>query len=145
MPQPAESKKRALAITLKLFGEEHSNTANSYHELGVTQHSQGDYAAAAESARRALAIRLKITVWWRTFKHRRQLSFIRGYTTLTRRLCRSCRVKETCTCYQTKTVWWRTFKHRWQLSWIRGYTTLTRRLCRSCWVKPQLQSQRNVH
>ena len=55
------SKKRALAIRLKLFGEERSQTAGSYHELGVTPHSLGDYTLAAESIKRALAaIRLKL-------------------------------------------------------------------------------------
>ena len=55
-----ESNKRALEIALKLFGEEHSETADSYHLLGITQHSLKDYDSAAESASRALAIRLTL-------------------------------------------------------------------------------------
>ena len=33
-----QSKERALAIHIKLFGEEHESTANSYKGLGTTQH-----------------------------------------------------------------------------------------------------------
>ena len=52
--------KRALDIRIKLFGEEHPMTADSYHSLGVTQHSLSDYTAALESAKRALDIRIKL-------------------------------------------------------------------------------------
>ena len=38
-----QSTQRALEIRLKLFGEQHSSTAESYHSLGVTQHEQGDF------------------------------------------------------------------------------------------------------
>ena len=51
-----QSKKRALDITIKLFGEEHSKTADSYHSVGVTQHSLRDYIAALKSKKRALDI-----------------------------------------------------------------------------------------
>ena len=51
-----ESKKRALNIRLKVLGEEHSQTADSYHSLGVTQHSLGDFVSALESNKRALNI-----------------------------------------------------------------------------------------
>ena len=34
---------RALAIRIKLFGEEHGSTANSYRQLGVTRHNMGDF------------------------------------------------------------------------------------------------------
>ena len=37
-----DSEKHALEIRLKLFGEEHPSTADSYHSLGVTHHSLGD-------------------------------------------------------------------------------------------------------
>ena len=37
-----QSKQRALAIRIKLFGEEHESTADSYRELGVTQHQMKD-------------------------------------------------------------------------------------------------------
>ena len=40
------SHKRALAIRIKLFGEEHESTADSYRELGVTQHQIHDYKTA---------------------------------------------------------------------------------------------------
>ena len=36
-----QSHQRALAIRIKLFGEEHESTADSYRELGVTQHEYG--------------------------------------------------------------------------------------------------------
>ena len=38
-----QSDQRALAIRIKLFGEEHESTADSYRELGVTQHNMGDF------------------------------------------------------------------------------------------------------
>ena len=55
-----ESEKRALNIRLKVLGEEHSQTAHSYHELGLTQHSLGDFVSALESNKRALNISLKV-------------------------------------------------------------------------------------
>ena len=56
----ADSAKHALAIRLKLFGEEHPEIADSYYELGAAQHLLEDYTSATESASRALAIRLKL-------------------------------------------------------------------------------------
>ncbi|PFX12424.1 Nephrocystin-3 [Stylophora pistillata] len=53
------SKKRALDIRLKALGEDHSQTADSYHQVGVTQHSLGDFVSALESNKHALDIRLK--------------------------------------------------------------------------------------
>ena len=38
-----DSKQHALNICLKLFGEEHKDTADSYYSLGITQHSLGDF------------------------------------------------------------------------------------------------------
>ncbi|CAH3151720.1 unnamed protein product [Pocillopora meandrina] len=55
-----ESNKRALNIKLKVLGEKHLKTADSYHELGATQHSRGDFVSALESNKRALNIRLKV-------------------------------------------------------------------------------------
>ena len=49
----------ALDMRIKLFGEEHSKTADSYLSVGVTQHSLGNYTAALESTKRALDIRTK--------------------------------------------------------------------------------------
>ena len=55
-----ESDKRALNIRLKVLGEEHSQTADSYHSLGVTQHSLGDFLSALGLDKRALNVRLKV-------------------------------------------------------------------------------------
>ena len=55
-----ESDKRALNISLKVLGEEHSQTAHSYDSLGVTQHSLGDFVSALQSAKCALDIRMKL-------------------------------------------------------------------------------------
>ena len=52
--------KHALEIRRKLFGEEHASTADSYHGLGVTHHSLGDFKAALDSMKHALEIRLKL-------------------------------------------------------------------------------------
>ena len=41
-----QSHQRALDIQLKLFGEDHESTADSYRELGVTQCNMHDYSAA---------------------------------------------------------------------------------------------------
>ena len=43
----------------KLFGEEHSSTANSYHSIGVAKHEQGDFTLAIQPKQRALDIRRK--------------------------------------------------------------------------------------
>ncbi|XP_078370488.1 uncharacterized protein LOC144654274 isoform X2 [Oculina patagonica] len=59
-PEALELKKRALDIRRKVFGEEHPETAVSYHSVGVTQHSLGDYISALESVKRALDIRRKV-------------------------------------------------------------------------------------
>ena len=45
---------------IKLFGDEHKCTADSYFNLGVTQHEMKDYKAALQSKQRALAIRIKL-------------------------------------------------------------------------------------
>ena len=55
-----QSHQRALAIRIKLFGEEHESTADSYRGLGVTQHQMHDYQAALQSHQRALAIRINL-------------------------------------------------------------------------------------
>ncbi|XP_078370506.1 uncharacterized protein LOC144654284 isoform X2 [Oculina patagonica] len=55
-----KAKKLALDIRQKLFGEDHSKTADSYHSVGVTQHLMGDYTSALDSAKRALEIRRKL-------------------------------------------------------------------------------------
>ena len=37
----SQSDQRALAIRIKLFGEEHESTVDSYSQLGVTQNQMG--------------------------------------------------------------------------------------------------------
>ena len=54
------SQQRALNICLKLFGEEHASTADSYHGLGVIQDSLGDIKLALESYLRSSHIRFKL-------------------------------------------------------------------------------------
>ena len=55
-----KSKQRALDIRVKLFGEEHPDSAKSYFSLGVTQHALGDFLAALQSKQCALDIRVKL-------------------------------------------------------------------------------------
>ena len=43
-----QSKQRALETRIKLFGEEHQSTADSYYELGITQHKMGVFKAALQ-------------------------------------------------------------------------------------------------
>ena len=45
---------------IKLFGDEHESTADSYFNLGVAQHQTKDYKAALQSHQRALAIRIEL-------------------------------------------------------------------------------------
>ena len=54
------SQQRALDIRIKLLGEEHSSTADSYSSLGVTHYQQGDFTSALQSKQRALDSRLKL-------------------------------------------------------------------------------------
>ena len=51
---------RALAICIKLFGEEHESTADSYRELSVRQANMHDYASGLQSYQRALPILIKV-------------------------------------------------------------------------------------
>ena len=44
-----QSNQRALDIRIKLFGEEHESTADSFRQLGVTQHMMGDFTSALQS------------------------------------------------------------------------------------------------
>ena len=48
-----------LDIKVKLFGEQHSNIAESYLSLGDTQHALGDFTSARQSFQRALDIRVR--------------------------------------------------------------------------------------
>ena len=47
-----QCEQRSLVIRRKLFGEEHSSTADSYHALGVTQRKLGDFSSALQSKQR---------------------------------------------------------------------------------------------
>ena len=49
-----------MAIRIKVFGEEHERTADSYFNLGATQYQMHDYTSAPQSYQRALAIRIKV-------------------------------------------------------------------------------------
>ena len=51
---------RALDIRVILFGEEHPDTAQSYVNLGVTQHALGNFSSALQSDQDALDIRVKL-------------------------------------------------------------------------------------
>ena len=55
-----QSHQRALEIRIKLFGDEHERTADSYRELGVTQLQMRDYKAAHQSEQHAIVIRIKL-------------------------------------------------------------------------------------
>ena len=55
-----QSKERALDIRVKVFGEEHPDTAEYYLSLGVTQFTSGDVLSALQSFQRALEIRIKL-------------------------------------------------------------------------------------
>ncbi len=55
-----EYHKKSLVIREKVLGEEHSNTAASYNELGWVYHSLGIYEKALESHQKALTIRKKV-------------------------------------------------------------------------------------
>ena len=59
-PHALQATEQALLVTKMLFGEEHESTADSYRELGVTQHAMHDYKAALQSHQRALDIRIKL-------------------------------------------------------------------------------------
>ena len=45
---------------MKLFGEEHSEMAESYHSVRATQHSLGNYISTLKSKKRAYDIRMKV-------------------------------------------------------------------------------------
>jgi tetratricopeptide (TPR) repeat protein len=60
------SKQKALEKILNIHGEDHSDTALSYNNIGVTQYEMKDYKSALESLQHALQIRLK-PVWRRSF------------------------------------------------------------------------------
>ena len=51
---------RALAIRIKLYGEERESTSDSYRLLGVRQVNMHEYASALQSYQRALTIRIKV-------------------------------------------------------------------------------------
>ena len=55
-----ESQQHALHITLKLFGQDHSDTAKSYETIGDTQSEIEDYISTLDAYQQALQIRLKL-------------------------------------------------------------------------------------
>ena len=55
-----QSHQLALAIRIKLFGEQHESTTDSYRRLSVTQYEMYDYIAALQSDQLALGIRIKL-------------------------------------------------------------------------------------
>ena len=55
-----QSAKRALQVRIKVLGEDHANTADSYDSLGVTQHSLGDFTSALQSHQRALDVWINV-------------------------------------------------------------------------------------
>ena len=50
-----QSQQRALAIHLKLFGEDHESTADSYRELGVTQYNMHDLQCSSTITRACIS------------------------------------------------------------------------------------------
>ena len=55
-----QSHQHAFQIRLKLFGENHADTARSYYSIGVTQNEMKDYKSAMDSKEKAVQIRLKL-------------------------------------------------------------------------------------
>ena len=55
-----QSHRCALTIRIKLFGDDHENTADSYRQLGITQNDLHDYNSAFQSFKCALTIRVKL-------------------------------------------------------------------------------------
>ena len=55
-----QSHQRALEIRVKVLGKEHPDTAQSYFNLGITQHASGDFLSALQSRQCALEIRVKL-------------------------------------------------------------------------------------
>ena len=54
-----QSFQSAIDVAIRLFGEEHPDTAQSYFILGEIQHASGDYLSALQSKQRALDMRVK--------------------------------------------------------------------------------------
>ncbi|KAL9962873.1 hypothetical protein ACROYT_G032023 [Oculina patagonica] len=63
-----QSLQRALKIRLKLFGDKHSSTADSYYSLGVAQDAACDLVSALQSLPMCFGHQTK-TAWRRTLKH----------------------------------------------------------------------------
>ena len=58
--EASKTQQEAMGLSIPLEGEEHASTADSYHVLGVTHNSLGDFKAALDSNKHALEIRLKL-------------------------------------------------------------------------------------
>ena len=50
---------KALLIREKVLGKEHPNTANTYNNIALVYHHQGDYVKAQELRNKAIAIHKK--------------------------------------------------------------------------------------
>ena len=57
-----QSYQQALQIRFKLLGENHVNTAESYHEIGVTQHEIKDYKSALQSYQKQKAFQTTLNL-----------------------------------------------------------------------------------
>ena len=55
-----KSHQQALNIRLQLHGDKHTDTANSYYSIGLTQYNMRDYDSALKSHQQSLNIRLKL-------------------------------------------------------------------------------------
>ena len=55
-----QSRQRAVELSINRFGENNSSTADSFHELGITEHALGHFTSALQSKYRALTIRRKL-------------------------------------------------------------------------------------
>ena len=55
-----QSLQHELAIRIKVFGDYHERTADTYKQLGVTQNNMHDDSEALQSHQHALAIRIKL-------------------------------------------------------------------------------------
>ena len=55
-----QSYQQSLNIRLKIHGDEHPDTANSYHNIGEIQYKMKDYVSALQSHQQSLNIRLKL-------------------------------------------------------------------------------------
>ena len=58
--QHLQSYQRALDIIVRLFGEEHPDTTQSYFSIGITQRALGSFFSVLQTKQSALDIRIKL-------------------------------------------------------------------------------------